>query len=278
MIFSTGRVIKGALRTVAPSLLLAFAGVLAAPAQAETLFVRYSVQLLGISIGSATLSGSVDPTAYKLEATAKLTGVASVVSNARGAANASGLFLQGRVAPNGFATTSVNSQMTRTIRIALRAGDVRASEIVPPFDSPPDRIPILDSQKHNVIDPLSAMLMPVAAGEAVAGPAACDRSIPVFDGWTRFDIGLGYSGNKPMKIKGYYGPVAVCSVRYVPISGHRDRPVVKFMADNREMETWIAPVGASQIGVPLHIAVKTLIGMLTIEATEISVSETAAQK
>ena len=260
-------------RGAAVPLALAFAGasLLAAPARAEQFFVRYAISLLGVSLGVGTLSGKVDASSYTLEATAKLSGVASIVSNAKGAATASGLFLQGRVAPNGFATTSTNSQATRTIRIAMHAGDVRASEISPPFESPPDRIPITEAQKRGVVDPLSGMLMPVALGQPVAGPAGCNRSVPVFDGWTRFDVGLDYSGNREMKLKGYQGPVAVCGVRYTPISGHRDRPVVKFMAENREMQAWIAPVGATPYGVPLYISVKTLIGMLTLEATDFTV-------
>lgn len=249
-----------------------------APAQAEQFVIRYSIRLLGLSLGSASLRGSVDSTGYRLEALAKLTGVASVVSNARGAANSSGLFVQGRVAPNGFATTSVNSQSTRTIRIAMQAGAVKASEILPPFESPPDRIPVLESQIRSVIDPLSGLLMPVAAGAPVAGPAGCERSVPVFDGWTRFDIALSFAGLRNMKIKGYNGPVAVCAARYVPISGHRDRPVIRFMAENREMDAWIAPVGGLNVGVPLRMSVKTLIGMLTIEATDYVVGEEAARR
>jgi hypothetical protein len=187
------------------------------------------------------------------------------------------LFTQGRVASNGFATTSSNSQMTRTIRIALQAGAVKASEIVPPFESPPDRIPVLESQTRAVVDPLSGMMIPVAPGQQVAGPGACARPISVFDGWSRFDIGLDFAGTREMKIKGYRGPIAVCGVRYIPISGHRDRPVIKFMAENRDMQTWIAPVGPYPVGVPLYMAVKTLIGMLTIEATEYTLVPGSAQ-
>ncbi len=240
-------------------------------ARAENLSIRYAVKLLGVPLGTATLVATIDPTSYRIEANAKLTGVATVVSNAKGAATASGVFVQGRVAPNGFATTSANSQTTRTIRIAMQAGNVRASEIMPPFESPPDRIPILETQKRNVIDPLSAMIMPVALDAPVTGPAACNRNIPIFDGWTRFDVPLSYEGNRDMAIRGYNGPVVVCSARYIPISGHRDRPVVKFMAENKEMDAWLAPVGTSHVAVPLRIAVKTLIGMLTIEATEYNV-------
>jgi hypothetical protein len=262
----------------AAALLALAAPVAARSARADDLQVRYNVKLIGLSLGTAGLTGTIDPTSYRVDATAKLTGVATIVSNAKGAATSTGLFVQGRVAPNGFATTSANSQTTRTIRIAMQAGNVKASEITPPFESPPDRIPILEAQKHNVIDPLSAMIMPVPLRENVVGPAACNRVIPVFDGWTRFDISLSYVGMRDVSIKGYSGPVAVCGVRYTPVSGHRDRPVVRFMADNKKMETWLAPVGNTHMAVPVYISVETMIGVVVIEASDYSVAAKAAQR
>jgi hypothetical protein len=255
---------KGAVAFAAAALL----AVSAPAARAESLLARYAIKLIGLPLGTATLAGSVDASAYRLEAAARLTGLASVISNAKGAATASGVFVQGRVAPNGFATTSANSQMTRTIRIAMAAGTVRASEIVPPFDSPPDRIPVLESQKRHIIDPLSAFVMPIGAGEQVVGPAACNRTIPIFDSWTRFDVNLAYVGNATIAAKGYSGPVAVCSARYTPVSGHRDRPVTRFMADNRDMEVWLAPLGSARVAIPVRISVATMIGKLLIEATQ----------
>ncbi len=242
----------------------------AAPAQAETFAINYSVRLLGLSVGTATLTGAMDPGGYKLAVTAQLTGVATVLSHARGAATATGVFVQGRVAPNTFATTSANDTMTRTIRIAMQAGNVKAAQISPPFDPWPDRIPILEQQKRNIIDPLSALIMPVASNDAVIGPAACARTLPVFDGWTRFDVPLSYAGRRDIEVKGYAGPVAVCTARYVPISGHRDRPVVKYMADNRDMDVWLAPIGATRVNAPMRMSVETMVGKVVIEATEFS--------
>ncbi len=255
-------------------------GLAATQTRADNLQIRYNVKLIGLTLGTAGLSGSIDSTSYRVDATAKLTGVATVVSNAKGAATSTGVFLQGRVAPNGFATTSANSQMTRTIRIAMQAGNVKASEITPPFDSPPDRVPVLDAHKRNVIDPLSAMLMPVATGDNPIGPASCNRVIPIFDGWTRFDISLAYVGSRDIHIKGYNGPVAVCSVRYTPISGHRDRPAVKFMTDNKKMEVWLAPLGENHMATPVYMGIETMIGMLVIEASDFNVmaSGKAAQR
>ena len=77
-------------------------------------------------------------------------------------------------------------------------------------------------------------------------PAACNREIPIFDGYTRFDINLTYVGERSAKAKGYDGPVAVCAARYVPISGHRsERPATKFMAENKDLEVWLAPIGSA---------------------------------
>ena len=246
-------------------LILAGCGV----AQADTFRARYSLKLIGLPLGNATLNGFVDSATYQIDASARLTGVAAMVSSSKGAATSSGVFAQGHVAPTAYANTSANAQMTRTVRIAMAAGNVKASEISPPFDELPGRVPVTEAHKHNIIDPLSALIMPVPAGEQLVGPAACNRSIPVFDGWTRFTVNLSYVGTREVRAKGYQGSVAVCSARYVAVAGHRpDRPATKFMEDNRQMEVWLAPVGTSRVLVPFRISVATMVGTTVIEAQD----------
>ena len=241
-------------------------------ASADGFKARYSVKLIGLSLGSATLQGSVEPDAYQIDATAKLSGVAALVSSSRGAASASGLMTQGRVAPNAYATTSANATMTRTVRMAMTAGNVKASEIAPPFDDFPGRVPVTDAHKQKILDPLSALVMTVPLGDVI-GPSSCARSLPVFDGWARFNIVLSYVGLRQVRVKGYDGPVAVCAARYVAVAGHRpDRPATKFMEDNKEMEVWLAPVGKSRAAVPFRISVATMVGTTVIEATEFEIT------
>lgn len=269
------------LSEIVPAAMFAGLALAAAPASAETMIAHYSVKLIGLTLGSASVATAIDPTSYKVEANAKLSGIASLVSNSRGAATASGIFAQGRIAPNAYATTSANSKMTRTMRVAMSAGDVRAYEVTPPFDEFPDRIPITEAHKHSITDPLSALVMPVPGTDSVVGPAACNRTLPVFDGWTRFDVKLNYVGVRNVKVHGYAGPVAVCAARYVPIAGHRpDRPATKFMAENKNMEVWLAPVGTSRVVMPFRISVATQMGTTVIEAQDFSVSAatTAAQR
>jgi hypothetical protein len=244
---------------------------LAASAQAETVQIKYAVSLSVLPIGSAYLTGTVNPDTYKVEAGMKLTGLASLVASARGVATASGAISGTHPVALTYATTASNSKMSRTIRMAMNGGSVSALDISPPFDEMPDRIPITAAQKHNIVDPLGAVVMPFSGNTIDA--SACDRTLPVFDGGARFDVGMSYTGTRNVKTKGYAGPVAICAVRYTPIAGHRpDRPATKFMEENRDMEVWLAPVGTTHVAVPYRISIKTMTGVAVIEASEFNIS------
>lgn len=205
-----------------------------------------------------------------------------MVSSSQGAATATGALTQGRVTPASYANTSANSKETRTVRMAMAGGAVRGVDIAPPFTENAGRVPLTDEHKRGVLDPLSALVMPVAGTEPLVGPGACNRSLPIFDGYTRFDVSLSYRGTRAVKTKGYDGPVAVCAVRYVPIAGHRpNRKPTQFMANNRDMEVWLAPLNGTRVVVPYRISVATMVGTTVIEALEVSLgggsSATASQ-
>lgn len=262
------RVVGRSLAAIVP------AGVLAFPvgAWAETVQTRYSISLIGLPFGTASVTGSIGPT-YRIELNAKLTGFASILSASKGAAVSTGAFEGGRIKPATYATTSANSDMSRTVRMTMVNGGVDNTEITPPWDPFPDRVPVTEGDRHNIVDPMSALLMPLPANGDPTGPAACDRTIPVFDGAARFDITMSYIGSRQVKTKGYAGPVAVCSARYRPITGHRaNRAGTKFMADNKQIEAWLAPVGQSHLLVPYRISVMTMIGTVVIEASNFEVS------
>ena len=239
----------------------------AGSATAASLDADYSISLLGIEIGSAKLAGAVDSSAYKLNITAKMTGLAGGVTGGRGAGNATGSMALMRLNPATFAVTAASSSETRTIRMALGSGAVQAIDIAPPIDVKPDRVPVGETHKRGVIDPISAFLMPVAVGKATT-EAACNRSLPIFDGAARYDITMSYAGTRTVKLDGYQGPVVICNVRYVPIAGHRsERKATAFMASNREISTWLAPIAGTNLVAPVRVSVKTMVGTAVIEAT-----------
>jgi hypothetical protein len=247
-------------------------GTRAVPARADEFKARYTVSLIGFHIGEAAAAGSVGPTHYRIDLSAKLTGVAAMVADVKLALAATGALRRGGPAPSTYATTSANSIGSRTVRMSLDSGNVKAVEIFPPFEDREGRIPVTEANKRNIVDPTSALIMPVPEGQPLIGPAACNRTIPVYDGYVRFDVTLHYVGVKDVSVNGYSGPVSVCSARYTPISGHkRDSKSTRFMAENRDIEAWLAPIERAHVVVPLHVALMTLAGAAVIDAVEFSV-------
>jgi hypothetical protein len=244
-----------------------------AQAQAQGLSARYSVKMLGLTLGHASLSGVFGPAAYKVEARARLSGIAKAITSAKGAAQSTGIIRSGRVLPSGYATTSSNSRETRTVRMGMNAGNVRAVDISPPIPERSGRVPLSGGHRRNIIDPLSALVFPVSSKGPLTGAVACNRTLPVFDGYTRFNITLRYAGTRNVQTKGYAGPAFVCKARYVPIAGHQPaRDATKFMSSNKQMEVWLAPLGASRVMAPYKIAVQTMVGMVEITANRFLIS------
>jgi hypothetical protein len=237
---------------------------------------EYGISLIGIPIGVASLDAQITGNTYRLEMQAKLTGLAGVLTGGKGGAVATGTLANARPLPATFAVTSATSDAKRTLRMALASGDVREVEIKPPLENwdTPDRVPVTIANKRGVVDPLSAILMPVL-GRADDLRGACNRSIPVFDGATRFNVVLSYRETKTIETQGYKGPIAICGVRYVPIAGHRpQRAVTKFMEANREMEVALAPIG-DKVFAPYRISIKTMVGTAVLEAVRFDAPDTA---
>jgi hypothetical protein len=241
----------------------------ASPGRAETLKAHFSLSLLGLSIGHASADGVIEGRNYRVDISMRTTGLASLVNDTRGAATAAGAFSREGLAPASYANTTSNTYETRTVRMALAGNSVRAVHVDPtPWDMP-IRIPVTEANKAHIIDPVSALIMSVPASEPLIGPSACNRTIPVFDGVTRFDVTLSYVETRSVETRGYSGPVSVCAARYLPISGHRpDSVSTRFMAENSDITVWLAPLPMAHAVVPYRMALRTTVGMLTVEPAE----------
>ena len=140
-----------------------------ASACADEFRARYTVSLIGFPIGEAAAAGSLGPASYRIDLSAKLTGVAAIITNVKLALAATGALRRGGVAPSTYATTSANSQGSRTVRMSLDAGNVKAVEIFPPFEDKEGRVPVTAANKRNILDPATALIMVVPEGQPVVG-------------------------------------------------------------------------------------------------------------
>ena len=131
-----------------------------------------------------------------------------------------------------------------------------------------DRVPVTETNRQAIVDPLTAMLFSAAVTGDGLSQGACRHTLPIFDGHQRYDLKLAFKRmDKVTAEKGYTGPVVVCSVTYEPIAGHRaSTPVVKYLSEGREMEIALAPVAGTRLLVPFRVSVVSMLANLVIEA------------
>lgn len=247
----------------------------ATPAAADSAEVGnvYDVTFAGFPIATGTLALEIDGNAYKARVSVRAKGIVGLFTDERIEAAAAGRLRGNRVEPASYSLDENNGKRLMTVRMGLASGEVRSLDVSPAPKTRADTVPLETRHRRGILDPVSAILMPTPARAEALGPAACARTLPIYDGYTRFDVPLAFVGTRSIETKGYTGDVAVCSARWVPIAGHRrNKDSVKFMASNRNLEVWLAPIGGTALLVPYRVSVGTRSGTLVVQAREITVT------
>ena len=101
---------------------------------------------------------------------------------------------------------------------------------------------------------MTSTLVRVPGTGELLTPEACHGSAAVFDGRMRYELRLDFKRMETVKAeKGYHGPVVVCALYFVPIAGYiPDRPVIKYLAAQRNIEIALAPIAGTRILVPFR--------------------------
>jgi uncharacterized protein DUF3108 len=258
----------------------ALVGALPAPASAQTKFeARYTAALAGIPLGTGTWVIDFTADQYTAIATGRTTGLIKLISDGSGSSGAKGMIQGASVLSTAYVSNTVTDKRADEVRLVLQGGVVKEAIAVPPLDPTPDRVPVTDAHRKGVVDPMSAMLMPVAGKGETLTPDACKRRLAIFDGRQRADIELVYKRMDQVHAdKGYAGPVVVCTALYRPIAGHRpERAAIKYLMAQRDMEIWLAPVGTTRVLVPFRFSVPTPFGLGTLQASYFVANEMPAQ-
>jgi hypothetical protein len=231
---------------------------------------RYTASLAGVPIGKGAWVIEIGDDQFTAAASGMTTGLLRVFATGQGSGASRGTVRGDNLMPTAYVSTINNDKRTEELRIVLNSGTVKDLVVDPPTVPHPDRIPLTDAHRRGVIDPMSAGLMRVPGTGDPVSPEACRRTLPVFDGRMRFDLHLSFKRfEKVHAEKGYQGPVAVCGVQFVPLAGHLpDRPAIKYLMAQREMEIWLAPVAGTRIVVPYRISLQTPLGQGVLEATQ----------
>ncbi len=236
--------------------------------------VKYKISFIGFDLARANLVSKFDHGLYATRVGYRTTGIVKAVAiNAVGDLAANGALDVTHLIPASFTQASKENSKESIVNMAIAGGAIKSVNALPEPSPDPARVPVKDENKKNVLDPVSAMIVPIGKSkDGLSG--ACNRSIPIFDGWTRFDVNLTFKSAQTVDRAGYKGDSVTCAIRWVPIAGHiPDRKGTKFMAENKDIEVTLAPIGDTGMAAPLHIGVQTMRGHVDIDALEFTVSK-----
>lgn len=243
------------------------AGPLPAQAAISQLRVTYAARLAGIRIGTGVFSVNMDGERYTASISARTSSVGRLVSQGQGEAVARGIFSRRSTVPVSYDLSASEEDLTNVVRMRLSRGNIQELSAEPPLSEHPNRVAVTRQHIRDVVDPVSALLMPVPNTESAAGPAACDRTIPMFDGRQRYDLALSFVRMEQIQFGN--GQAAVCRLRYQPIAGHRtNRRVNQELAANPNIYVWLSQVGTAALVAPVRMEVGLDFGTLSIQALD----------
>ena len=251
--------------------LFAWASADQAHAQAK-LDARYAVSLGGVKLGEGAWAIDVGADRFSAEASGATSGLARMFSSGRGSGSSRGLIKNDRFVPAKYAVSIRSGKKGEDLSLTLNDGAVKDVSIVPPSPEPPDRVPVTDAHRRHVLDPMTGSLLRVAGNGDLMRPEVCRQHTAIFDGRMRYDLTLAYKRVEQVKVPGYEGPALVCAIYFAPLAGHvPTRATIKYLIDQRDMETWLVPIADTRVMVPIRVQVPTPLGLGVMEATAFNV-------
>jgi hypothetical protein len=249
---------------------LAFAAV-ARPAAAEgKLEARYIATLAGIPIGEGNWVIDIGESHYSAAASGTTTGLLQAFTGGHGTSAAQGTLNGGKLMSSVYGATIFSRKKIDEIRLNIANGNIKDNQVDPPQEENPERVPVTEAHRRGVLDPMTATMLRVPGNGDPMAPESCQRTLSVFDGRIRYDLRLAYKRMDKVKaVKGYSGPVLVCAVYFTPVSGYvPSRTAIKYLAAQRDIEVWLAPIAGTRVLVPFRAQGPTPIGQAVLQATQ----------
>jgi len=250
---------------------LSLLAALAAPAAAQTHHrTVFDVKFAGVKVGKATFDITFDDKNYAIGLSGGTAGIAELFAQGSGEVRSVGAMNGGEVqAVSNSVVYREKKKQPATLEMTFDKGAFASLKLDPDKRKKKDGptwVQVTPEHLAKVIDPASGVVMPVQRERANDPNAVCNRVIPVYDGDSRYDIVLRYKATKPVETEGYKGWAYVCQLRYRPVAGHRtDHKNVRYMADNKLMEIWVAPMAGTNVFTMIRVEVPTWVGRVVAE-------------
>lgn len=242
---------------------------------ASRLQATYEMSLGVFDLGDFRLTANFDGARYTMQANAKFELLKGLLFRGGGTTRSAGVLTDKGPKPSVFEVSYKGGDKEEERFMRFANGAVSDFSIVPAKRPNPHNVPLNEKQLVNVLDPLSAAFLSIHSDLPPGDPALCRRTVRVFDGQQRFDIVLSPKrtdkllDGAPSDIP---ESVAVCRVKYVPVSGYRpDNAGVQFMTKTDDVEVWLASVPQERLYLPYRIVVPTAMGSGSATLTKVKV-------
>ena len=241
----------------------------AASAQGR-LDARYEATLAGIPVGKGSWAIEILDDQFSAAAQGGTSGILKAFAGGSGTGAAQGRVVNGALVSTNYQATTTSSKKSEAIHMVLANGTIKEFGIDPEPPVDPDRVVVTDAHRKNVFDPMTGSMLRVPGSADPLSPEACHTGAAIFDGRLRYDLKLDFKRMETVKAeKGYAGPVVVCAVYFTPVAGYiPDRPVIKYLTSQRNIEIAFAPVLGTRILVPFRMVIPTPLGVAMLEATQ----------
>lgn len=230
--------------------------------------ITYTLSVAHFPIAQAKLSVQTKKKSYTTRLTLVPLAIGHIFNFGEGTVQTSGRLTSLSARPEVYDFSWRDSKEPMRVHMNIANGHIRQLHALPALRAHPERIPLTARHRQNILDPLSAMMIPLRKEGLSSG--VCQRRIPIFDGWSRYDIAFSYVKRRPIQMKGYSGEGIVCQLRWIPVAGHRpNRKSVRFMAQNKDIYLWLMPLPESDIVIPSQISIRTGLGTLQAKAVRL---------
>jgi hypothetical protein len=230
----------------------------------------YDVSLSAFSLGELQLKVRFQGPSYQMKGKGDFSLFLGKTYKSGGTAASTGRLRSAGPESASFMVSYEGGDKDEERRISFNGGDVEDVTVIPPNRPSKKRVPVTKQQLQDVLDPLSAAFLHMQSGNSV-----CNDTMPVFDGRLRYDIVLApkrideLPGEAP---SGLSGPMQVCAVKFVPVSGHKpDNAAIEYLSTTDRIEARLVRLPKSDLYVPYWIGLPTAIGSAAVTLTSIKI-------
>lgn len=227
---------------------------------------QYVISLAGMNVASLDVHFTENGKSYAVDVGANVSGVGTLVASGTASADSEGYSAAGGLAAEDFSLTTRARGETFEVDVSYASGNATAFKVSPPMQSDYGRVALERKHLSGVTDPLASFIL---KGNALS-PDLCNRRLKIFTGMERYDLAMSFGAEQTATSQrtGYQGPVVLCRVKYIPISGHYENSeITDYLAHSDKILVWYAPLGSSGYFIPYRVLLGTAAGDLSMVMT-----------